>query len=177
MNNKLQPALVGGVLLGSLSALPLIGAANICCCLWAVVGGASATYLYVLRSPARAELADGIGLGAMAGAVGGVIYFVSGVPLNLLFGNITFRLMYELTGATEMLQKANEQSALSQIVSALFGVVLLAIFSTIGGALGVPLFEKRKNDPPPPNFGHQPPAASGNPTNQNFGAQTNPYQR
>jgi len=174
MTNKLQPALVGGVLLGSLSALPVIGVVNICCCLWAVVGGASATYLYVLRSPVRAEIADGIMLGALSGAIGGIIYFVIGVPLNLLFGNVTLRLMYELTGATELLQKANEQSALSQFVSALFGVVLIAIFSTIGGAIGVPLFEKRKSDPP--NSGNPPPLSNyGNQTNQNPGARTNPY--
>ena len=41
----LQPALIGGVVTGVLSALPFISGFNACCCLWVVSGGLVASYL------------------------------------------------------------------------------------------------------------------------------------
>ena len=43
----LRSAALGGIFIGVLSALPVVGAANCCCCLWIVSGGALATYLEV----------------------------------------------------------------------------------------------------------------------------------
>ena len=37
-----QPALIGGVVMGVLSALPIVSGGNLCCCLWVVSGGAEA---------------------------------------------------------------------------------------------------------------------------------------
>jgi hypothetical protein len=39
MQERLQPALWGGVFIGVLSALPLVNLGNCCCCLWVLVGG------------------------------------------------------------------------------------------------------------------------------------------
>ena len=46
-----QPALIGGLIAGLLSVLPVVQAANMCCCLWAWVGGATTAKLYIDRSP------------------------------------------------------------------------------------------------------------------------------
>jgi hypothetical protein len=43
MNDKLKPAIIGGVVLGLLSVIPFVNFANACCCLWAIVGGLLAT--------------------------------------------------------------------------------------------------------------------------------------
>ena len=43
----IRSAALGGLFIGVLSALPIIGAANCCCCLWIVSGGALAAYLQV----------------------------------------------------------------------------------------------------------------------------------
>ena len=40
-SSRLQPALLGGVVIGVLSALPVINVAN-CCCAWILFGGALA---------------------------------------------------------------------------------------------------------------------------------------
>ena len=37
-----RSAALGGLFIGVLSALPIVGAANCCCCLWVVSGGALA---------------------------------------------------------------------------------------------------------------------------------------
>src|SRR5688572_10869436 len=39
MDNKFKPALIGGLVTGILSVIPFVSAANLCCCLWAIVGG------------------------------------------------------------------------------------------------------------------------------------------
>ena len=73
MNNKVKPALIGGVVLGLLSVIPFVSAVNVCCCLWAILGGMLATYLYVKNSPTPANAGDGAVLGALAGLIGGVM--------------------------------------------------------------------------------------------------------
>ena len=55
MNDRIQPALWGGLFIGVLSALPLVNAGNCCCCLWVVCGGVLAAYLRQQNSPPRSR--------------------------------------------------------------------------------------------------------------------------
>ena len=55
---KLQPALLGGVTIGVLSALPVINLAN-CCCAWVLFGGALAAYLMQQNHPEPIMIGDG----------------------------------------------------------------------------------------------------------------------
>ena len=158
MNTKLKPALIGGVLIGVLSVIPFVSAANLCCCLWAIVGGLLATYLYVKNSPTPASAGDGAVLGVIAGAVGAVISLILGIPINLAMGpvmrNMIVSLMQNLDPrqADMMRQQFEAQGkAIGPLIfQSLIGAALLFVFAILGGLLGVPLFEKRKGAPPPP---------------------------
>jgi len=158
MNNKLKPALIGGVLIGVLSVIPFVSAANLCCCLWAIVGGLLATYLYVKNSPTPASAADGAVLGVIAGAVGAVISLILGIPIALAMGpvmrNMIVSLMHNLDPRqAELLRQQFEAqgNALGPLILQSFiGAALLFVFAILGGLLGVPIFEKRKAAPPPP---------------------------
>src|ERR1700752_395850 len=158
MNNKLKPALIGGVFVGVLSAIPFVSAANLCCCLWAILGGMLATYLYVKNSPMPAGAGDGAVLGVIAGAVGAVLSFVLGVPIALVMGptmkNMIVSLMQNLDPRqAELLRQQFEASGNAiapLIIQSLIGAGLLVVFAIIGGLLRVPIFEKRKDVPPPP---------------------------
>ncbi len=86
MNNKVKPALIGGVLLGLLSVIPFVNALNICCCLWAILGGMLASYLYVKNSPTPATPGDGAFVGALAGIIGAVISLIIGIPISYAMG-------------------------------------------------------------------------------------------
>ncbi len=171
MNDKMKPAIIGGVALGLLSAIPLIGAVNACCCAWAVLGGLLAANMYVKSSPTPVRPADGAVVGAIAGVIGAVIYIVVGLPLGLMTGNATMSVMEGIVSqagpeaaeafrqqATIMQNQSVGQRLMGAAPIALVGAVLLVIFSTIGGLIGVSVFEKRKGGgadvpPPPPNFG------------------------
>jgi CDP-diglyceride synthetase len=157
MNNKLKPALIGGVLLGLLSAIPVVNLVNVCCCLWALIGGLLASYLYIKNSPVPASAGDGAILGALAGLVGAVIVVVIGIPISIIAGGITRELLIRLIenvnpGQAEAIRIQMEASSTipGAIVNGIILAVLLVIFSTIGGLLGVPIFEKRKGSIPPP---------------------------
>ncbi len=142
MTNKLKPALLGGLVAGILSVIPIV---STCCCLWAILGGMLACFLYIRSSASPVSTGEGAGLGAMAGAIGALIYLIIGLPIALIFG---------VGQMEEVFRRSGVEIPLGGIALALLSVflviVLILIFSTLGGILGVPIFEKRKGAPPPP---------------------------
>jgi hypothetical protein len=164
MNEKTKAAVIGGVLLGVLSAIPFVNLPNICCCAWAILGGAFATYTWIKKSPTPVSVGDGALLGVIAGAIGGIIYLILGVPMALILGNTMAAVITNIMASAdpqqaEMVkaQMAASQNIGSAIISGFIGAVMLAIFSTLGGLIAVPIFEKRKGGPgvppPPQNYG------------------------
>lgn len=142
MTNKLKPALLGGLVAGILSVIPIV---STCCCLWAILGGMLACFLYVKNSALPVTTGDGAGLGAMTGAIGAFIYLIIGLPIALIFGTAQME---------ETFRRSGLEVPLGGIALALLGVftviVIILIFSTLGGIIGVAIFEKRKGEPPPP---------------------------
>jgi len=145
MNNKLKPALLGGLIVGVLSAIPFI---NYCCCIWSIGGGALAAYLYIKSSPTPVAMGEGAMVGGLAGVVGAVIYLILGLPIAIFFG---------MAAMEEQLYRSGVHLPFSGvlliIVSGIVGAIILAGLATLGGVIGVAIFEKRKGNiaPPPPN--------------------------
>lgn len=164
MDNKMKSALTGGVVLGLLSVIPLISAGNLCCCLWAIVGGLLAGYLYIKSAPQPVTTGEGAMLGAMAGVVGAVIYIIIGIPISLVMGNTMRAVMLPLLQNMDPSQAelmrgmlVDTMSVPAAILRGIIGAICLAIFATLGGLLSIPIFEKRKGGPgappPPQNYG------------------------
>ena len=175
MNDKMKPALIGGVVLGLLSAIPFVNMVNMCCCAWAIVGGVLAANMYIKNSTSPVSTGDGAQVGAIAGVVGALIYLVLGVPLGIMAGQAMvgsmtgmFERMMPPEQAAEMrrqmeLQQSAQGGFFDQLPQALMlgliGAILLVVFATVGGLIGTAIFEKRKGGagapppPPPPNFG------------------------
>jgi len=150
MNNKLKPALLGGLIVGVLSAIPFI---NYCCCIWSIGGGALAAFLYIKGSSVPVKTGDGAVVGGLAGVIGGIIYLVIGLPIAIFFG---------MAAMEEQLSNSGVHLPFSgvilMIVASLVGAIFLALLATLGGVIGVAIFEKRKDGgvPPPPNYGSAP---------------------
>ena len=184
MNEKIKAAAMGGVILGLLSAIPFVNIPNLCCCLWAILGGVLATFLWVKKSPTPVSVGEGALVGVIAGAIGAVIYLVIGVPLGILLGNTMGALLASLVasidpqqGALFREQMAQSRSIGSSIVFGFIWALLLVIFSTIGGLIGVPIFEKRKSGPggPPPPQGFGGPQGGSYPPPPTYGQQGGGY--
>src|SRR5690242_357342 len=79
---KLQPALLGGLFAGVLSALPFVNVAN-CCCLWLIAGGVMAAYLMQLNHPSPISIGDGAAVGLLAGLFSGIFTLLLAIPIRL----------------------------------------------------------------------------------------------
>lgn len=166
MSERLQPALWGGLFIGVLSVLPLVSAANCCCCLWVLVGGALASYLRQQNSPYQIDAAEGAIVGLMAGAIGGVVSSLLSIPLAMVMGPLQEQWIEMLSGdpnvppeMREMVERFARNPGL-QLVGMIISVVVSSIFGLLGGLIGAALFKKNLPPPPPPGtFDYQPPPA------------------
>ena len=167
----IQPAVIGGVAMGVLSALPLIGAVgNACCCIWVVVGGLLAAYLLQANRSTPISPSDGLLVGLFAGLIGAAVHTAISIPLDLMLGPAEramaerfiemappdVREMFERYGGRD-----REFSAtffiVGHIVGFMFWACVGAIFGAIGGVLGAAIFKKRL---PPGTIDVIPPANS-----------------
>ncbi len=159
--SKLQPALLGGVVIGVLSALPVISAGNCLCCLWVILGGVLATYLLQQAQPAPVEAADGAVVGLLAGLVGAVVATLVAIPIQMLLGPMggdALRQILEQSGGDvppefrdliEQMSRGGVGGAL-MFVGLMLSLVINAVFGAVGGALGTVLFKPSMPPPPPP---------------------------
>jgi hypothetical protein len=154
MPGKLQPALLGGLLIGVLSALPFVSAFNGCCCLWVIVGGLLTTYLLQERSLTPVTAGDAAAAGLQAGIVGAIVAALIGIALMSVMGNPAESFDQVPRGDlppqfTQILERFRDMpAAFWYIGSFVVYLIIFPIFSVIGALLGVAIF--RKTQPPPP---------------------------
>ena len=130
------------------SLIPFIGA---CCCIWSVIGGGLAAFLYIKGSSVPVKLGDGAIVGALAGVVGGIIYVIIYLPYSLFVGMAVMQEQLNRTGV-----QIPFSGTILVIIGSIVGAIMLVVLSTLGGVIGTAIFEKRKGDglapPPPQNF-------------------------
>jgi hypothetical protein len=139
-----QPALLGGLVMGVLSALPLVNLGNVCCCLWVVSGGVVAAYLFQQNYRDPITLEQGALVGLLAGLAGAGIHFVLSIPIGIVMAPMEqsmMRRVLEMSGpmppdVRDMFQ------LVGHVVGLVFMLFVGAIFSTLGGVLGSALFKK-----------------------------------
>jgi hypothetical protein len=174
-----KPALIGGVILGILSALPFVNVLNCFCCAWVIGGGMVAAYLFVQESAAVVTLGQGVLLGLLTGVIGGIVQTLFSIPLHLMLAGFGMSILQQMQQAVE--QVPNLPPETRDTFRALFGrggwgiafwiltgfvtVVIYALVGMLGGTIGVAVFEKRKPQapdyyppvppPPPPQYPQQ----------------------
>jgi hypothetical protein len=172
---KLQPALLGGVAIGVLSALPVINVAN-CCCAWILFGGALAAYLMQLNAPAPIQISDGAIVGLLAGLVGAFAWLIVSIPITIAMAPMQQRmaravldnaasLAPELRAFLESVSGASSPGGLSSassmgvglLIGFFFMLVAGTLFGMIGGLFGALMFRKSEQPVTPPPI---PPADS-----------------
>ena len=181
-NAMLRPALIGGVLLGILSAIPPLSFFNCACCAWVIGGGVLAANLYVKSSPTMVTLGSGVGLGLLTGAIGGIVTTIFSIPVQILMNTVfaeyaaqARQMISELHNISpvwrDLILSSGKEgfNVFAVIAGAFVTVTVYSLFAMLGGVLGVAIFEKRKvvgattayqppvNIPPPPPPAPPPP--------------------
>lgn len=153
---KLQPALIGGVMIGVLSALPFIQVAN-CCCAWVLFGGAMAAFLMQQNHPEPIHVGDGAIVGLLAGVVGAFVWLFVSIPINLAMAPIQRGMAQRMLKNASSLppelravfESASGGGAVVGAATVMFFFVMLfvgSLFAMFGGIFGALLF--RKSQPP-----------------------------
>lgn len=151
----LQPALLGGVAIGILSALPVINLAN-CCCAWILFGGGLAAYLMQQQRTDPITVGDGALVGLLAGAIGAVVWTVVAIPLNAVLLPIQAGWLDQAMSsdmppeAREFLEalRSGPVMGAAAVVGFVITLCVCSVFGMVGGLFGALFF--RKNAPPPP---------------------------
>jgi hypothetical protein len=153
-----QPALIGGAIIGVLSALPVIAAGNLCCCMWVIGGGAVAAYVLQQNHSTPITPGDGALVGLLAGLVGALVQFVIAIPIGMMvapFERVMLGRIVEMAGtmppemrdAIERYSSPDRQFGIAAMMAArvfalIVGLFVGAIFATIGGLIGAMIFKK-----------------------------------
>jgi hypothetical protein len=143
-----QSALLGGLFIGILSALPIVNVAN-CCCLWIIGGGLIASYLTPDdRQPMTAG--RGARAGLLAGILGAFIWLFASMALNVVVAPLQERMVDAMIrNAQDMPPDVRAwldnignraSSPLRYLVGFLFHLFGGIVFATLGGVLGAIFF-------------------------------------
>ncbi len=148
-----MPAILGGLFIGVLSALPII---SCCCCLWMFGGGILASYLKSQSRPTSLSMGEGATVGLSAGVVGSVVMLVVSTllsPVNRQFFELA-RNAADMPPEIQQMIAAMESGGIGgdafsiagAVVSFVLTLCVVSVLSAIGGMVGAAYFKK---DVPP----------------------------
>jgi hypothetical protein len=166
--NKWRPAIIAGIVLGTVSEIPVLNIINCCCCAGILGGGVLAYYLYSkehIEGMAPLESSDGLILGIMAGVIGAFVQTILYGLILLLFPHQQEELMRSVSekllgwlermggmpsDALDQMRDAiekslKEQATMGGFLSTLFrNLIINPIFAMLGGLLGYGIFKPKK---------------------------------
>jgi hypothetical protein len=159
----LQPALLGGLFIGVLSALPIVSVCN-CCCLWVIGGGVLAAHLDRQQDPRPMTARRGAIAGLLAGVVGAFVWLIASSIVNVVMAPLQDEMIAAVARNArdlppELRAWLDELSESEPSLGASifwFGVMLVigSALSSVGGAIAASYFRK---DAPPALGGAVPP--------------------
>lgn len=157
MNSKLKPALIGGCVFGTASALPYLEMVNALCCALVIGAGVLGAYLHFKDAePLTGRMGQGALVGLLAGVFGAlastiVTVIVTAAGLKEGQGAETAAMLERLgvsvpSELAPIMNQATEVSAGMVASTLVINLVIYAIFSTIGGLVGAGMFAKKAEE-------------------------------
>ena len=171
--SKLRAAILGGLIVGTISGLPGLNFLNCCCCAGILFGGAMSVYLYRLEFTDQMppmESSDALVLGIIAGIIGALVTTFLSAMISLILGPMETEMVRNLVekfgqklensgslppgtmnDLSDKLEQAMKESGkIGGILRSLvYALILYPIFSMLGGLIGFGIFGKKKPKVPP----------------------------
>ena len=144
------PALIGGVVAGILSGIPIV---NCLCCLWIIGGGILAAYFLTKESPVVLTAGDGAIVGIFAGIIAALVETVVNIPFRALSEKIVQGMMDRFSQYYEEMPSGWESwlegrdfegSVIWSFLGLVVSVVIFSALGALGGIIGISLFGKKK---------------------------------
>ena len=149
-NRYTQPALIGGLVMGVLTGLPIVSAGNLCCCLWVLGGGVVAAYVLQQNESKPITASDGALVGLFAGIIGAFVYLVISIPISILVAPMERMIierfverMGDMPPEFREFASRGVGTGIRLILGFIFWLFVGAAFSTIGGLIGQAIFVKK----------------------------------
>jgi len=152
----LKAFLVAGLLIGVLSAIPVL---NCCCCLWVVMGGGLAAYILCQAAEKPVKPGEGALVGLFSGLIGGMIFSLAQALQQAINGNLVsqafeegFRQGMQNSGVgippemEDMIHRMMEMFTNPGLLLGLalfFSLIIFAIMAMLGAVAAVSIFEPR----------------------------------
>lgn len=151
MNDRTKAAVIGGIVAGLLSGIPVVGG---CCFLWALGGGFLAIYLILKNTTAPMEMGEAAKIGAITGAIALAPFLIIRILLMVLGVGISAMGNQGSDAAVGM-----GIAAAAGIGGMVIGAIVIIGCAVLGAVIGVAVLGKGRGaaaPPPPP-----PPPAGG----------------
>ena len=151
--------------MGVLSALPIVSAGNVCCCLWVVSGGLVASYLLQQAQSTPITAAQGAFIGWLSGLVGAFVYLILSLPITFLVAPLERLLVQRIVEDSTSMPpefRAYVRTYVGWIARLTIGFIMMLLagsaFSTLGGLVGAVIFARSTPLPTPASVAaHEPP--------------------
>jgi hypothetical protein len=160
-----RAALLGGLFIGVLSALPIINVANFCCCLWVLAGGALSVYVLQQLEPLAVTTGRAASVGVLAGVFSAFVWLGVSLVLDVILAPLQERMIGEMVrNATDMppevrtiLDMIGDRSAgaLRFALGFMFQLMAGVVFSTIGAIIGATFLRPSHDTLTPPRVPSQ----------------------
>jgi len=149
--NYISSSLLAGTIIALLSAIPYLSSLNLCCCLWHIVGGFWAAYLF-WSSGKKISFGQSIGIGIFTGIWTSFVY---SVLTAIRWGTMSEKFIVQMNDILrtsssemppEMIDLITELSSSPLIMFLLVFAITLMIFPivvTIGSILGNFILKKK----------------------------------
>ena len=144
------PALIGGVIAGILSGIPIV---NCLCCLWIIGGGILAAYFLAKESPIVLTAGDGAIVGIFTGIIAAFVEIIVDIPFRAVNEKIIQGMMdrfsqyYEEipSGWESWMEGGNfEGSVIWSFLGLVVSIVIFSALGALGGIIGISIFGKKK---------------------------------
>ena len=144
------PALIGGVIAGILSGIPIV---NCLCCLWIIGGGILAAYYLAKESPIVLTAGDGAIVGIFTGIIAAFVEIIVDIPFRAVNEKIIQGMMdrfsqyYEEipSGWESWMEGGNfEGSVIWSFLGLVVSIVIFSALGALGGIIGISIFGKKK---------------------------------